>query len=298
MKSKDLIDVFDEFLDELKGTKNSAKNTISAYSRDINQFIQYCDSKNKNRIEQITERFIRLFVIHLNEQSLSTASISRKLSAVRNLFDFAVREVFIDTNPLANIPNPKIKRKLPETINLDSFLEIIRLLLEEENETKRLLITTIFEVLYGSALRVSELCGIKIRDIDINNASVKILGKGSKYRIVPLGKEAIKAIKAYLDKRGEFKQNEFLLITPSGKQIYPKYVQRVVEKYLNQVCDIEKKSPHILRHAAATHMLDKGADLMAVKEILGHSNLSTTQIYTHVSVERLKKTHKSAHPKS
>jgi site-specific recombinase XerD len=147
-------------------------------------------------------------------------------------------------------------------------------------------------------LRVSEVCGLNISDVDLENKTVKVFGKGAKARIVPLGEKSAEVLSCYIKNKNRSNPNAPLFLTPREKRIYPEYVYRLVKKYIGKVSDIEKKSPHVLRHSAATHMLDRGADLMAVKEILGHKNLSTTQIYTHVSVERLKQTYKKAHPKS
>jgi site-specific recombinase XerD len=151
---------------------------------------------------------------------------------------------------------------------------------------------------YGCALRVSELCNLNYGDLDLKRKTLRVKGKGSKVRIVPVGDKSIEIIKKYLQKNNYLNNNDPLIKTRGGKRIYPRLVQRLTNKYLSKVSDIKKKSPHVLRHSAATHMLDNGADLRAVKEILGHENLSTTQIYTHVSVERLKSTYKKSHPKS
>jgi site-specific recombinase XerD len=202
----------------------------------------------------------------------------------------------IPTNPIAKIPNPKVRRKLPEILNLDSFLEIIRLL-SENNNFESLRDRAIFELLYGCALRVSELCGLNYSDIDLKNNIIRVMGKGSKERIVPIGSKSIEVIKQYLNTIETTKTSP-LIIDNSNNRINRQKIYEIVKKNIEKVSDIKKKSPHILRHSAATHMLDNEADLMAVKEILGHENLSTTQIYTHISIERLKKAYKKAHPKS
>ena len=152
--------------------------------------------------------------------------------------------------------------------------------------------------MYGCALRVSELCDLNFGDLDINKRTIRVMGKGSKLRIVPVGEKSIEITKQYLNEINHRQNNAPLILTKGGNRIYPKLVYRIVHKYLSKVTDIKKKSPHVLRHSAATHMLYNGADLRAVKEILGHENLSTTQIYTHVSIERLKSTYKKSHPKA
>jgi len=287
----------EHFLSELKGIRNASDNTISSYNRDLNQFAEFCEEKNIDSVEKITQRHIRTFLVKLNSDNNSTSTISRKLTSLRNLFNFLLRSGEIEKNPLKEIMNPKIKRNIPETLPLDSYLKIITLLEEEKGERK-FQTKAIFELLYGCAIRVSELCNLNIGDVDFQSKTLKVYGKGSKERLVPLGQKSIEAIKDYMSTLKDRTFKNPLFISPKGERIYPRFVQRLVKKYIQKVSDVSKKSPHILRHSAATHMLDRGADLLGVKEILGHENLKTTQIYTHVSVERLKKTHKSSHPKS
>jgi len=172
-------------------------------------------------------------------------------------------------------------------------------LLDKENDTYVISRNkAIFELLYGCALRVSELCALNINDLDLKRMNVRVLGKGSKVRIAPIGSKSLDILNDYLEKRSQKNFVEPLFFGSDERRISRQFVYKLVKKYISQVSDIKKKSPHILRHSAATHMMDRDADIMAVKEILGHENLSTTQIYTHVSVERLKKSYKKAHPKS
>ncbi len=287
-----------EYLTELSGIKRVSNYTVISYKKDLEQFFEFYEENKIGKIQNITENTIRHYLMHLNENNLNKSTISRKLSALRGLFNYLVRLEEIQINPIQNISNPKIKRNLPEIINVDSYIEIIRLIEKLKNYNNRLMIKSIFELLYGSALRVSELCNLNIGDINFENHTIKIKGKGDKNRIVPIGKIGLDTVKEYLKTKNNFNIKDPLFVTKSNKRIYSRFVYRIVKKYIAQVSDIAKKSPHILRHSAATHMLDNGADLLAVKEILGHESLSTTQIYTHVSVERLKKSYKSAHPKA
>jgi len=287
----------EHFLSELKGIRNAADNTISSYSIDLKQFTEFCYERDIDSVEKITQKHIRTFLVQLNSENNSTGTISRKLTSLRNLFNFLLRSGEIEKNPLKEIKNPKIKRNIPETLPLDSYLKIITLLDEEKGESK-FQTKAIFELLYGSAIRVSELCDLDIGDLNFQSKTLKVHGKGSKERLVPLGAKSIEAITDYMSTLNDRTFKNPLFFSPRGERIYPRLVQRLVKKYIQKVSDVSKKSPHILRHSAATHMLDRGADLLGVKEILGHENLKTTQIYTHVSVERLKKTHKSSHPKS
>jgi site-specific recombinase XerD len=298
MKQLPITEVRDKMLAELSGVVRASENTLEAYTRDINEFILFCFEKDIQVISKVTVKTIRYFIIKLNKQELTKSSISRKLSALRRLFLFAVQNDIIEINPLAKIPNPKVIRKLPEIVNLDSYMKIYRFVKEENEVNKSIKIISIFELLYGCALRVSELCSLNIGDIDFYSQSIRILGKGAKIRIVPLGSKSSDVIKDYLKTLSSKSNNQPLFTNDLNERMNRHHIYKIVNKYLTKVTDIEKKSPHILRHSAATHMLDNNADIMAVKEILGHENLSTTQIYTHVSIERLKIAYKKAHPKS
>jgi len=297
MKQLSINETLSQMLSELSGVSRASQNTIDAYTRDLNEFITFCNDKEISSLNRITEKTIRHFVINLSEKGVTKSTISRKLSALRRLFNFALRNDLIEKNPISKIPNPKVKRKLPETINLDSFLEIYRLL-DEKGDESSIKIKAILELLYGCAFRVSELCSLNYSDIDFHSMSIRVLGKGSKVRIVPLGSKSAVVLKEYFKSTASSNGSEPLFKNESGERISRHTVYNIVKHYLSLVTDIDKKSPHILRHSAATHMLDREADIMAVKEILGHENLSTTQIYTHVSIERLKKSYKKAHPKS
>lgn len=314
MKQLDLKTVAEDMIAELSGVNRASQNTVEAYTRDVNEFIKFCSDKNVGVINQISERNIRQFVMFLSSKEIEKSSISRKLSSLRKMFDYAIRNELIQANPISKIPNPKTKRKLPETINEDQFLQLYSEIDKKTNEIiktdvekkfdrtylakNNIRIKAIFELLYGCALRVSELCSLNIGNLDKTNSSLRILGKGSKMRIVPIGTKSEVILNEYLKTISEKEFKEPLFTGKTGERITRFEIYNIVKKYLNEVTDISKKSPHILRHSAATHMLDNEADLLAVKEILGHENLSTTQIYTHVSIERLKKSYKKAHPKS
>lgn len=296
MSENNINQYIKHFLSNLSAIKRVSDHTSISYQNDLRQFTKFLEEKKISSIGSISEKTIRLFILKLNENNLSRTSISRKLSVLRGFFNYLIQNEFTKSNPLENIKNPKLQRKLPEIITLDSYLKILKLLGEEEKDSRNNQL--IFELLYGCALRVSELCNLNYGDIDLNRKSIRVVGKGNKTRLVPLGEKSQQILLNYISSRVSINQNDPLILTSSNKRIYPKYVDRLVKKYFSKVSDIAKKSPHILRHTAATHMLDNGADLIGVKEILGHENLSTTQIYTHVSVERLKQAYKNAHPKS
>jgi len=284
------------YLDYLTSVKRYSFHTIKAYRTDLDQFCNYCKDNSKEDVKDLTEKFIKSFLMILSDSEISKKSISRKLAAVRGMINYAFQNSLSEYNTSAYIKNPRSNRKLPEITTLDSILKIYEL--AEEGDRNPARVKIIFELLYGCALRVSELCGLNTSDIELKSKTIRVKGKGSKTRIVPVGGKSIRIVKEYQLQYNSKQKNAPLILTDKGNRIYPKYVYRVVNKYLSKVTDIKKKSPHILRHSAATHMLDAGADLRAVKEILGHENLSTTQIYTHVSVERLKSTYKKSHPKS
>jgi site-specific recombinase XerD len=300
-----------EYIEELKSIKRYSANTVKAYSEDLKEFLEFCRLNSRTDTGNLTERFLKHYLMALSGRtiikgssriSIDKKTISRKLAAIRGLFKYLFRHNIIDNNPVISISNPKTPRKLPEVVSENTLAELLAS--PQEGKAKLIsgiddiLVKAIFELLYGCALRVSELCGLNINDADLAEKIIRVKGKGNKTRIVPIGDKTAKTIKEYLASRKHYLYSDPLLVTKSGERLYQKFVYRVVNKYLLNVTDIKKKSPHILRHSAATHMLDAGADLRAVKEILGHENLSTTQIYTHVSIERLKSTYKKAHPKS
>lgn len=293
MKINELIE---KYLSEIKNIRRYSDNTVKSYRTDLEEFAVYCSEKQKTNLAEISERFIKSYLMILSEKDLDKKSIARKLAAIRSTFKYAYQNDLISENPLSFISNPKSNRKLPEVVSTNLILEIYKL--AEESDDNPELVKIVFEMLYGCALRVSELCDLRFSSVDIKKAQVRVLGKGNKMRIVPIGDKSLIVLNDYLLKNPVKSYDDYLIRTKKNDKLYPRLVHRMINKYLTKVSDIKKKSPHILRHSAATHMLDNGADLRAVKEILGHENLSTTQIYTHVSIERLKSTYKKSHPKS
>ena len=280
----------------IRNIRRYSPNTVKSYGADLADFIKYCDENNKTDVTSINDRFVKSYLMYLSERKIEKISIVRKLSSLRGLFRFAFKEDLVKQNPTSQLRNPKTSKKLPEITSTANILKTFELADEADNNP--LLIKVIFELLYGCSLRVSELCNLKAGDLDLEKGIIRVLGKGLKTRIVPIGKESKKNLEEYLLAFPVKNFSDPLVRSKTGKKTYEKYVYRIVNKYLSKVTDIKKKSPHILRHSSATHMLDNGADLRAVKEILGHENLKTTQIYTHVSIERLKQSYKKSHPKS
>lgn len=280
----------------LRNIRRYSPNTIKAYKTDLSEFITYCNDCNKLDVSLINERFIKSYLMYLSERELEKISIVRKLSSLRSLFRFAFKEDLIKHNPTSQLKNPRTSKKLPEIASVENILKTFEL--ADADAGNPLLIKVIFELLYGCSLRVSEVCNLKAGDVDLEKGLLRVLGKGAKTRIVPIGEQSKKNLADYLNSFPVKNYSEPFARRKTGKKLYEKYVYRIVNKYLSKVTDVKKKSPHILRHSSATHMLDRGADLRAVKEILGHENLKTTQIYTHVSIERLKQSYKKSHPKS
>ena len=293
MHIKELAQSFIEFAG---GVRRYSPNTIKSYQTDLDSFISFCKENNRVDTSKITEKFIKSFLSSLNEMEISKRSISRKLASIRGMFNYGFRNELIENNPAGYLHNPKAAKTLPEVTSVQSIEQIFKI--ADNEDENHLLVKCIFELLYGCSLRVGEVCSLTVQKVNIPQKSLRITGKGSKTRIIPIGDKSIPVLKEYMDSQTYKSGNDYLLRTPGGTKIYQKYIYRIVNKYLSKVTDIKKKSPHILRHSSATHMLDNGADLRAVKEILGHENLSTTQIYTHVSIERLKKAYKKSHPKS
>jgi integrase/recombinase XerC len=289
------------FLEYCEIEKSYSQHTIDSYRLALAQFYDYLTDEDIEQpvIEEISAHDISPFLGWLHDKGHNKATLRLKISAIKSFFKYCYRMEFIESNPAALVRTPKAERKLPsfllktETENL--FIKI------QEDEPVALRNMALLELLYGSGLRVSEALQLNVHDITSGQSQIKIRGKGSKDRIVPLGKSTLTAIGSYLKMRSMLLRNHeenALFISKRGKRLNSVGAYRVVNKALQSVTESAKKSPHVLRHTFATHMLDNGADLTAVSSMLGHSSLSTTQIYTHVSVERLKEVYKKAHPKA
>lgn len=306
MTENNIKKIIDLYLEEIISIRRYSDNTKKSYQEDLYEFLNFCSQNKMKEINKVNQKFIKKFLVYLNEKELEKSTISRKLSSLRGLFNFAFERELIDKNYLSLIPNPKFSRKLPEIISIDDFDRIFaqtdKIYNKKEFTFENLLIKTIFDLLYGCSLRVSELCNLKLSDVDFYKKTIRILGKGNKERVVPIGDKSLKTLQEYLsflnNNNNNKNKNNFLLVDKLNNQLYTKKVYRIVNSILKEVTDLEKKSPHILRHSSATHLLDNGANLMAIKEMLGHSNINTTQIYTHVSIEKLKEVYKKSHPKS
>lgn len=294
-------EVVEFYLIECKAFGRFSDMTIKAYKTDLELFCSFCDELGKTSFDLVNDKTVKLFLNRCFNNGDKPATIARRLSSLRGLFYYAFRNDFVKQNFVSYLKNPKVKRKLPEVFSQGDFDEVMQKIKQSKltglSEYDKKLYSAIIDLLYGCSLRVSELCTLKLNNVDLDRNSIKILGKGNKERIIPIGEKTKNSLLEYLTVRVK-SVNNYLLINEKGIGIYSRFVHRLVSKVFGEVTALKKKSPHVLRHSSATHLLDNGADLIAIKEILGHSNLSTTQIYTQVSIERLKKVYKQSHPKS
>ncbi len=289
------------FLDYLKFEKRYSAHTLTAYQTDLADFINYLDTQfGTVALKDISHGLIRGWLAGLKDKGLSSKSINRKISALRSFFKFQLKKGNIEATPMAKVISPKNSKRLPVFINEAETKRIVESLSQSTEDWKTLNAKMLITIFYATGMRLSELISMKEKQIDFSRSQLKVLGKGNKERIIPVSKMILKSIREYqqLKKAGFAKTNDFLLVTEKGKKIYPKYAYLLVKKYLGQAGTLEKKSPHILRHTFATHLMNNGADLNAVKELLGHSSLAATQVYTHHTIGKLKDVHKKAHPKA
>jgi|TARA_B110000240_G_C13512771_1_gene460867 integrase/recombinase XerC len=284
-----------KFISFIKSEKRLSQYTVTSYNSDLNQFFLFINNFDGISTEkEITFKIIRLWISSLVESGLSSRSVNRKISTIKSYFKFLEISEEIILNPTLKIISPKISKKLPvivEKVNLD-------LLLDKENFENSFIGSRdklIIEVFYLTGIRLSELIGIQLKDFNFESLTLKIFGKRNKERLVPLSFNIVNDIQKFIKK---YNLNSLLFTNETQEKLYPKKVYRIVNHYIGKVSSVNKKSPHVLRHSFATHMLNNGADINAIKEILGHSNLSATQIYTHNSVEKLKSVYKQAHPRA
>ncbi len=287
------------FLDYLRFEKRYSQHTLISYQNDLEQFFSFLYSQfNEVSINQITATYIRSWLAELKSENISAKSINRKISTLKSFFRFIMRQGLIKQTPMTTVVSPKISKRLPafvEEKNTDTLFTYVEFSDDWKGKTERLILA----LFYNTGMRVSELINLKEKQVDENYSQLKVLGKGNKERIIPVSKELLKELKDYVrQKPAKLEGIAEVFVNEKGKPLYPKYVYNAVKKYLSAVTTIEKKSPHILRHTFATHLMNNGADLNAVKELLGHSSLAATQIYTHNTIEKLKDVHKKAHPKA
>ena len=289
----------ESFINFLKYEKRYSPHTVKAYEKDLDRFVEFCTKMVGDFVvKDVDLKLLRSWVVDLMEHDYNPSSVSRMMTAVKSFYNFLLREQVVDINPAINVPLPKIRKKLPHFV--------------EENNLNHLLDDDLFDngfrgrrdkliisLFYGTGIRLAELINLKDRDFNTAEYLIKVLGKRNKERIVPYPREINQLFNDYLEIRNDEIVNNsgYLFVTEKGKQIYEKLVYRVVKSNLARVTSLEKKSPHVLRHTYATHLLNNGADLNAVKELLGHANLAATQVYTHTTFEKLQQSYKQAHPR-
>jgi integrase/recombinase XerC len=286
-----------KFLEYLQYEKRFSIHTSTAYATDLAQFSSYIETTYSiTKIEEINHTIVRSWVVSMLENNIGARTVNRKITTLKTFYKFLLRNQFVVENPMLKVLSPKAPKKLPvfvEKNKMDILLDDIAFGEDSEGIKSKLII----ELFYATGMRLSELINLKKRDVDLYNCSLKVLGKRNKERIIPFAESLKQSIKKYLETSQE-QESEYFFEMKSGKKLSESFVYKLVNTYLSQVTTIDKKSPHVLRHTFATHMLNNGADLNSIKDILGHANLSATQVYTHNTVEKLKNIHKQAHPKA
>ena len=301
----------DKFIRRLEHGANCSSHTLRAYQKDILQHLEFLRKLGCDNPKQVTSLNLRKFLVQLRQKDYKATTISRKLASLRSFYKFLFKEGVIGNNPATVLRSPKRHRTLPKFLSPQEVESILGAIDKESPQGhrwqghSRQRDRAILETLYSTGVRVSELVGMDVADIDMFSELVKVRGKGKKERIVPIGSHALEAIKVYLATRtqkacGERNEsdNPTLFLNQKGGRLTTRSVARILEKYMRLSGIRQRPSPHTLRHSFATHLLDKGADLRAVQEMLGHASLSSTQIYTHVTTERLKQVYRLAHPRA
>jgi len=288
------------FLNYLKYEKRYSMHTVTAYENDLDQFIFFGKKLVEDFcVEETDYHLIRQWIISLMNNGISARSVNRKISTLKTFFKFLMREAVIEKNPTDRIVIPRMGKKLPVFVQEKEMNRLLdeRFFTEDFEGRRDKAVVSLF---YGTGIRLSELVGIRFSDLNLAEKMVKVNGKRNKERLVPFPVEISTVLNEYIEMRNELfpESGNFLFVTSNGDPVYDKLIYRIVKKQLALVTTIEKKSPHILRHSYATHLLNRGADLNAIKELLGHANLAATQIYTHTTFEQLKKVYKQAHPRA
>ena len=295
------MNILIRFEQYIKNEKRYSQHTLRAYSDDLYQFTVFCkENLNLDDIIFANSKNIRAYIMFSLDSGLSENSMNRKLSTLRTFYKYLLKEKLIDSNPLNHIQTLKKKKKLPEFLTEEQLNNLFDDI-DFPNNFTGLRDKLVIEMIYDTGVRVSELINLQNQNIDIKARTIKVLGKRNKERIIPFPETLIETIFNYRKIAKEVLidcENPIFLLTSKGNKLYPKLVYRIVRKYLSLITSMAKKSPHVLRHTFATHLLNNGADLNAIKELLGHANLAATQVYTHNSFKKLNSIYKQAHPRA
>ena len=283
-----------KFLTYLEIEKNVSSHTLLNYHIDLKQVRDFLQNNDVQKIDRLD---IRKYLAFLKGRNLKKRTVARKLSCLRSFFRFLAREGYVSSNPVAGISSPKLEKTLPIFLDVGKVTKLVES--PDRTNLKGLRDRAILEALYSTGVRVSELVGLNIGRVDFIAGMIKVYGKGKKERLIPIGDKALRAIRDYLDKQIiQKKDTRSLFLDKNNKRLTNEGVRKLVSKYVKIISLKEKVSPHTFRHSFATHLLDKGADLRSVQELLGHASLSTTQIYTHITTEHLKSVYNKAHPRA
>jgi integrase/recombinase XerC len=288
-----------EYIKYIKLERRYSAHTIEAYQADLIQFELFITNyfqREQINWQLVNKRLLRQYLGWLASLGLKKISIARKLAAVKSYFTFLSQQNLIEVDPTSTLRTPKYEKILPEFLSFQHLETLMDM--PAQNTFEGIRDRTILELFYAAGIRRAELLDLKITDLSLKEGLIRVLGKGEKERVIPIGGYAIEQLNKYLPLRMSYvtPEVEELFILKSGQKMYPMAIHRIISKYLQKISDIKKKSPHILRHSFATHLMNRGADIRAVKDLLGHTNLSTTQIYTHTSIDHLKKVYTRAHP--
>lgn len=286
------------FLQHIKYEKRCSHHTLTAYRTDIEQFAAYLqESYELTAPERADAQMVRSWIASLSEAKLDNRTINRKIATLRAFFDFLLRQRVIEQDPMLKTKALKTDRTLPQFVKEPEMTNLLDKV-EFPEGFAGMRDKLVMELLYGTGIRLSELIGLKDSDVNAYESTITVLGKRNKHRIIPLNVSLLHEIQAYQVEKNALFICENLIVSDTGNPAYPVMIQRITKRYLSLVTSLEKKSPHVLRHTFATHLLNRGADLNAIKDLLGHTSLAATQVYTHNSVEQLKKVYKQAHPKA
>ena len=293
--------IIQPFLQYLTFEKRYSKHTITAYETDLTSFFDYIEIQyGTTPLQQLTHTYIRSWLASLKEEGLTSKSLVRKISTLKSFFKYELKNERLQLNPMAKVMAPKVEKRLPQFVehkDLERLFSDLEFPDDWQGHTDRLLV----RLFYDTGMRLSEALNLQVHNIDFSNYSLKVLGKGNKERIIPASPALLKEMKSYLDNWRQTQESfnsALLFVSEKGQPLGARKVYTSVKRYLSQVTTIEKRSPHVLRHSFATHLMNNGADLSAVKDLLGHSSLAATQVYTHNTIDKLKNIYNKAHPKA